>query len=361
MRTHRSLDSGFTADCEGLSKEEWHSALAEFDDANFYQTWSYGQVRWGLSSLSHLVLRRDGLIAALMLGRIVRFGIIPGGIVHIRWGPVWIRKNQRPDEMVLRNMLRAMRNEYSVNRGMVLNVLPKEVNRRDIVLREMFINEGYIYRPSTEQTLVVDLANSLDDIRDNLHRSWNKSLRKAVNHNLTIIESNGKELLDWVIRIVRELEKRKGYATFVDVEEMLKINEDLPDYLKLKIYLCQHEKTPVACLGWWKTGRIGLPLVGGTSDKALPINASNMLWWKMIEDYSQNSFWYCDLAGTNPKTNPGVHHFKAGLAGRDSSATTYIGQFTAWENSLSHWGYLMANWIRISYKAFKAFAYRCNT
>ena len=39
---------------------EWAQMLDLFNDANLYQTWSYGRVRWGEENLSHLVLKRNG-------------------------------------------------------------------------------------------------------------------------------------------------------------------------------------------------------------------------------------------------------------------------------------------------------------
>ena len=80
-----------------------------FGDANIYQTWAYGEVRWGRKNLSHLVLRRNGKVASIAQLRIyhpVRLGI---GIAYLRWGPLFYRRGQTPDAEAASRMAQALR------------------------------------------------------------------------------------------------------------------------------------------------------------------------------------------------------------------------------------------------------------
>ena len=113
------------------------------------------------------------------------------------------------------------------------------------------------------------------------------------------------------------------------------VHKDLPETLKLKIILCKYENEPLAVLGWFPLGTIGLPLLGATGDKALPLKASFPLYWKMIEYFKDNGFTGCNLMGVSKERNPGGYTFKTGLAGKNSEEISYIGQFDACENSLS--------------------------
>ena len=92
-----------------VSPAAWAEVLDLFEDANIYQTWAYGEVRWGRENLSHLVLRRNGEVAAIAQLRIyhpVRLGI---GIAYLRWGPLFYRRGQTPDAEAASRMAQALR------------------------------------------------------------------------------------------------------------------------------------------------------------------------------------------------------------------------------------------------------------
>ncbi len=55
--------SEWRVEVDEATPENWPAMIDLFQDANIYQTWSYGQVRWGRRNLSHLVLKRDGEVA----------------------------------------------------------------------------------------------------------------------------------------------------------------------------------------------------------------------------------------------------------------------------------------------------------
>ena len=65
-------DSGWQVEVDRASPAEWSQMLDLFDDANIYQTWSYGGVRWGEGNLSHLVLKRAARSWGLAQVRVVR-------------------------------------------------------------------------------------------------------------------------------------------------------------------------------------------------------------------------------------------------------------------------------------------------
>ena len=60
-----ALESGYSVEIDRISRTDWHGLLLEFDDANFYQTWSYGEGARGPRGLSHLVLRQHGRAVAM--------------------------------------------------------------------------------------------------------------------------------------------------------------------------------------------------------------------------------------------------------------------------------------------------------
>src|SRR5437762_8097638 len=82
------LDPVWQVEVDRATPEEWFQMLDLFEDANIYQTWSYGAVRWGRKNLSHLVLKRYGEVFAIAQLRIVRPIRFNFGMAYLRWGPL---------------------------------------------------------------------------------------------------------------------------------------------------------------------------------------------------------------------------------------------------------------------------------
>ena len=54
-----ALNPVWQVEVDRATTAEWSSMLDLFDDANLYQTWSYGAVRWGRKNLSHLAVAKE--------------------------------------------------------------------------------------------------------------------------------------------------------------------------------------------------------------------------------------------------------------------------------------------------------------
>lgn len=324
------LDSGYWAEVDRIDKDEWHALLPGFDDANFYQTWSFGEVTWGAKSLSHVVLYHEGRPVALAQLRILKFPVIRGGMAYLNWGPLWKPKTDRDNVLHLRNMARALKNEYVENRRLVLRIQPKIIKAHgNQWLEELFLEEGYSRGPDPMHTFIVDTHPPIDDIRQNLHRSWKRSLNFAEKQGLTLEEAERPEQYLKILGVYSQMKSRKRFFGHMQ-QDVLRIHKDLPNELKLKIMLCLYQEEPVATLGWSRLGKICMPLIGATGDKGLELKSSFLLWWEMIKDSKANLADCCDTATVHEKRNPGGHFFKQGLAGKNAQEVGYIGRFDAY-------------------------------
>ena len=113
-----------------------------------------------------MVLKKGDEVVAASQARIVRLPVLGIGIAYMRWGPMWRLKGKPLDGEVFRQAVRALRNEFSLRRRLVLRLYPlayrdsgEEVNR---VLRE----EGYQPHDAekTDRTLIIDLTSSLQEL-----------------------------------------------------------------------------------------------------------------------------------------------------------------------------------------------------
>ena len=348
----RKLNSGYTVEIDKIDKNNWHDLLLEFDDATFYQTWSFGVVHCGENKLSHLVLKKNGTIVSIVQLRIIKIPLLRTGIAYINWGPLFKRTGEKVNILHLRNMIRALYREYVIHRGYMLRILPKIVDEEEKdVICNIYKEENYSWNPDPQKTIVVNLSPSFEELRKDLPRGVRHSLNFAEKQNMEFIEGSDDELLTIALKIVQEMKLRKKYVIFSEPDELLYINKDLPETLKLKIIICKYENEPVAAIGWQTIGKIGIPLVAATGDKALKLKASVLIWWEMIKYFKEHGFSKCDFAGVHPKRNPGGYFFKKSLAGRKyKEIEHYIGQFDACENYLFSVSFKMCNSLRIFYR-----------
>jgi hypothetical protein len=329
----KELEKEYSIEVDRVDKPGWHDLLKGFEDATFYQTWSYGERFWGARQLSHAVLRHQGRAVAAAQLRVIRFPLLRAGAAYLNWGPLWRRKGEPANAAHLRNMLRALFNEYVLGRNCALRVLPKVFDiPENQGIRDIFEEERYAAGPDSLRTFVVDLRPTADEIRRNLHRSWKRSLTFAEEQDLQLFAATDPGHFSLVAALNKEMRDRKQFYGG-DVRSALEANGDLPRELRLRVLLCSHNGETIAALGWSQMGTLCLPIVSGTGDKALPLKASFLLFWRMVLQAKESGAIYCDTAGVHEKRNPGSYFFKKGLAGKDARETAYLGRFDAYRSA----------------------------
>jgi len=301
--------------------EEWSAMLDLFEDANLYQTWAYGAVRWGTKNLSHLVLKRNGDVVAMSQLRIVRPTNFKFGIAYLRWGPLCHRRGELLEPEIVLEMTRALEAEYVGKRKLLLRVLPNAFvgsPRADVLNSAFrgFRREPYTYA-NTYRTLILDLAPSLEELRRNLDKKWRNALNRSEKNELKIVVGSGIEEYHTFCQMYDQMRKRKAFETSVDVDEFERIQQELPERQRMRIMICMHDGTPVAGIVCSAMGDSASYLLGATSDEGLASKGAYLLQWTQIRWLKENHFKWYDLGGIDPERNPGVYHFKSGLSGVD--------------------------------------------
>jgi hypothetical protein len=315
------LDSGWQVEVDRATPAEWSQTLDLFDDANLYQTWSYGGVRWGGINLSHLVLKRGGEVLGMAQLRIVRPTRFKFGMAYLRWGPLFQRRGRPPDPEVAMHMARSLEEEYVGKRKLFLRVLPNAFvgSPRAAVIQSAFstFTPEPLVADNTGRTLVVDLAPALEELRKGLDKKWRNQLTSSEKKGLRVIAGTGSEEFRTFCLIYNQMRRRKTFETTVDIEEFARIQEDLPESQRMRILLCQDNGVPVAGLVASTVGGSAIYLLGATSDGGLNSKGAYLLQWTLIKWLKENGFRWYDLGGIDPERNPGVYHFKKGMSGAD--------------------------------------------
>lgn len=308
-------------DVDCATPSEWSEMLDLFDDANLYQTRSYGQVRWGSENLSHLVLRRDREVLGMAQLRIVRPTKFKFGMAYLRWGPLCTRRGQPMDPEVAVRMAEALEEEYVDKRRLFLRVLPNAFAGSPRAAMVQSALSRFTPEPptadNTYRTFVVDLAPSLEDLRSGLDKKWRNQLTRAEKNNLTVVSESGRDQYQAFCKMYEEMRSRKTFDTTVDTEEFGRIQADLPESERMRILLCKANEVPVAGLVASAMGDSAVYLLGATSDEGLNSKGAYLLQWTLIQWMKKNGVRWYDLGGIDPQGNPGVYHFKRGLSGLD--------------------------------------------
>lgn len=317
----------YQVEIDKVEQSEWDNLLPRFDDATIYQTWSYGAVRWGEKNLSHLVLRKGNQVIGLAQATIRKAPLLNAGIAYIPWGPLWQKKENGNNFEHFQLLIRALKDEYASKRGLLLRVAPHYIENEcsnDVGL--ILNNEGFQNDASSSRyrTFIVDISPALPEIRKKLDQKWRNQLNRSEKNGLTTMEGNSEKLYQIFLNLQNEMLERKKYEPGVDYDEFRKIQEDLPEHLKMRVIICEYEGEPVTATIGSAIGNTGIYLLGATGDKGLKLKGAYLSQWLMIQWLKERGCLWYDLGGINPEKNPGVYHFKAGLSGSD---VHHVGQF----------------------------------
>jgi len=315
------LNSLWQVEVERTTQADWSQMLDLFDDANFYQTWSYGGVRWGEKNLSHLVLKRGGEVLGIAQLRIVRPTRFKFGMAYLRWGPLFERRGRPLDPEVVINMARALEEEYIEKRKLFLRILPNAFvgSPRAAVIQSAFreFTPEPLDAGNTDRTFVLDLTPSIEELRRKLDKKWRNQLTSSEKKGLNILAGTGSNEYRIFCQIYNQMRKRKTFESAVDIEEFGRIQENLPESQRMRILICHGGDGPVAGLVASAMGDLAVYLLGATSDDGLSSKGAYLLQWTLIKWLKESGFRWYDLGGINPERNPGVYHFKKGLSGAD--------------------------------------------
>jgi len=334
-----AASTAFSSAVDTLDAEQWSGILAEFADANLYQTWPYGVVRSGRANVSRLVLKRGAQVVALVQVRIAKIPGLPLGVAYILWGPLWRRRDGVADVEIFRQAVRVIRAEYAVRRGLVVRLVPNLNESDHSGIRSLLAEEGYTLREKAPQrrTILMNLEPALDELQRGFHQKWRYHLNKSRKQPLEMIEGESDELFGDFRRIFGEMVDRKQLVNFTGPDQCRIAQATLPPTEKVRVFLAKVEGEVCAGGICSALGDTGIYLFGATSNRGIKTYASYLTHWRMLEWVKAQGCRCYDLNGINPLKNPGGYQFKSQLAGVHGREVQLLGQFDAYPNAVVRW------------------------
>jgi len=305
-----------------MDKESWTEVMGEFYDANIYQTWSYGSVRWGKNNLHHIIVRNNNKIVAAVQLAVKRIPLLNIGVVYTYLGPMW-KTDNNDDLEAFDEIIENIKSEYSKN--YLVRIVPMIINENQNIINSLE-KHGYV-RSSSKipyRTFILDLKPSLDEIRKSFKQKWRNQLNAAEKNNLMVYDGDSNEYYTIFLKLQKEMLDRKKYVPGVDYNEFGQIQNSIDVSQKMKIFICEKDGEPISVAVVSAIGKMGIYLLGATGEKGLKFKGSYLIQWKILQWLKDKQCEWYDLGGINPEVNPGVFLFKSGLAGKD---ITYIGTY----------------------------------
>jgi len=348
----RELDGESVAEFGHCDRQSWYALMSGFRDANLYQTWSYERVRYKQRGVVHMVMKKNHTVVAAAQARIMRLPGTRVGIAYIRWGPMWRPSGSEEDGEVFRQAVRALRNEFSHRRGLLLRLYPLAYRGRDEAVGRILHEEGYRLHEAgkSDRTLVLDLKPPLDELRAALDQKWRNQLNQAEKNGLELISGEDEGLFDEIAKMHGEMAARKGLDESSDIGHLKMVQRGLPEGLKLRVVLCRREGELCAGAIFAAIGTTGVYVRGATSDAGLKTKGSYVVQWAFVEWLKEHGFLRYDLNGISPDANPGTYHFKRGLAGKRGLDVEFLGRFQVADSALSEWIVKEGEWLLGGYR-----------
>lgn len=318
----------YQIEIDKVDRTLWDYLMTQFDDASIYQTWSMGKIVKA-NSLSHIIVKIGGEIHGCCQVRLKRIPYINVGFADIIWGPICMKRGKPLEPNILLNLICGIKEEYGINRGYMVRIWPHAKGERKKILKQIFESEGFKSNPEGRpyRTFIIDLSSTLEDLRKNLLQKWRNCLNKAERNDLKVVEGTDKDLFRIFLILAKEMGERKSFFQGVDYDVYRQVQENLSESLKMKIMICELDGEPVCAAICSAIGDTGIYLLGASGQKGLTVNASYLLQWRMIQWLKKNGFRYYDLGAFNAEINPGVYHFKRGLAGKKECEEIFLGRY----------------------------------
>ncbi|MEW6252449.1 MAG: peptidoglycan bridge formation glycyltransferase FemA/FemB family protein [Planctomycetota bacterium] len=304
---------------EGITLADWRRCVTAFADYNYRQLPAFDAACAARFGAHTELLAMGGNAQPVALASVrIRPVAFVGGLAYVAGGPLVCRTGVPDRGRVIVAVLHALARRYCGERGLLLRVSP---NLAAAGYTAAFAETGF--RPAVRardyRTLVVSLTRPLPDIRTSLDQKWRNCLNRAERNGLVLRSSTDHAAFAEFCLLFDDMRKRKWFDVELDSVFYARVQEQLEHAERFCVTLAEHEGRPVAGHVMSALGDTAVYLLGATNANGLELKASYLLQWHALKTAQDFGCTWYDLGGIDPDNNPGVYHFKRGLAGGEVS------------------------------------------
>ena len=189
-----------------IAKPQWEKSLDKFPDANFLQSWDWGEFH---QKLGHSVYRAEfnnGMFQAIVEpAKRGRHLIVPGGPLLNNYFslPQWHRTVTLLKEIALKEKCAFIKIRPQAENSNRLSEIAKQI--------------GFLPAPMhlhAELTRILDLTKTDEQLLSEMRKSTRYEIKKSLKIGIKVEKSQDENLIDDFIKLQSETAKREGFVPF---------------------------------------------------------------------------------------------------------------------------------------------------
>lgn len=292
----------------------WDEFLKSSSNSHFYQSCMWGQLRIhaGWQSIITLITQNNRLIGGFQILWTDRSFI--GKIGLLLKGPVL----ETADPQILDFVIPTLKRITKQNKIKALIVQPPN---KDKHLSEILKGSGYVKNHVDymirNNTLVIDLHASKDELYKKINRKKRQNIRKAINCK-AIIREGRREDINTFFGFMQETCKRHGVKPSPSNDAFLQKMWDI-FYQKdcMKLFFIQFQSIDVSGLIIIPFGQTVYLWKFGWSGDFAKCHPNELLYWEIMKWAKDQGYNYADLDAVHSPSDTSANYsvFKRGLGG----------------------------------------------
>lgn len=302
---------------KSFSQDDWTGIISEFQDLSLMQTWEYGEAktRTGPWEVERTIFWEDNRLIGAAQAMVRPLPWLGGGLVWINHGPLWRREpDLAPGSFSA--MLVELRRYWVEERRMYLCLAPPlRLEEADSSLVKA---PGYSWIPGTTgwSSALVDLSDSVEQLRQALSKNWRKQLNKAERLGVRCLAGRSAGLFENCLSNYKAHLSSKEIDTNLTPQLAQELQNLLPEERKMWVFEGRYGDEPLGSLLVAGYGDTCMLLALGLNEKGREVHGGYLMHWQALVKMKELGYRRLDLGGVDPRrTLPGILQFKLGLRG----------------------------------------------
>lgn len=312
----------FLVDC--WNDDSWDQLIRHFPGGNVYQNGRFGSLQYAgrCRRVSRAALLRDGKAVAAAQIAIKGLPTIGLSVADSLYGPLWNSHDLVQGSADLGCFLDHLIAEYVGRRRLPLRLAPPSTftPEGDRTLTQLFLNHGLTLDRSLWhwRTIVIDLSQSLDEIRKGFRNSGRRHLKRSGKSGLQITTGTSLELFQRFHALYREMYHAKRFRgdMGIHVPTMEELHRRLPEAKRFTVTVASDDAGDIGATVCTRLGDTTVYFLGASSPtrKRECLPGYLLTWYNIVAAKEQGSRWF-DFGGLSD-TSAALNRFKESMGGR---------------------------------------------
>jgi lipid II:glycine glycyltransferase (peptidoglycan interpeptide bridge formation enzyme) len=299
------------------SKSTWENFLSEHPEANFLQSWYWGEFQEALKrKIFRIGVFDKNKLAGVMFAYVEpakrgKFLVVPGGPI-LDWS----------EEQAFQKAVTELRSIAKQNKCDFVRVRPQLEEGE--LSKKLFESAGFRNAPMylhAELTSELDITPTADEILSNMRKTTRYEIKKAQKIGIKVGSEYSKKYADTFIRLQDETAKRQGFVPFPK-DFLLKQFDVFIKNNKALLYTAEYKNKVLAQAFIIFYGKEAVYNYGASSLSGRDYPGAYLIQWEAILEAKKRNIPKYNLWGVAPPEATehrfaGISIFKRGFGGMD--------------------------------------------